>query len=91
MANVKVLRTAVWRMLLHRGARNEDLRYIIEFVESMRLDAARQLLARSPTTDDVRKIMEHVPSLRMKAQQVQWRNEKRQFLVDRMRKVIRSW
>ena len=52
------------------GFSNNDLRYIIRYVESLRQKAGQQLLRQAPTNDDLCYIIEYVKSLRQEAWQL---------------------
>ena len=56
-----------WQQLLEQKPTNEDLRYIIERVDSLREKAWQQLLEQKPTNEDLRYIIRWVDSLREKA------------------------
>ena len=49
------------------GFSNNDLRYIIRYVESLRQEAWQLLLSQEPTNDDLRYIIENVKPLRQEA------------------------
>jgi len=51
------------------GFSNNDLRYIIRYVESLRQEAWQLLLSQEPTNNDLRYIIECVRSLRQEAGQ----------------------
>ena len=57
-----------WTQLLAQNPANDDLRYIIEYVEALREKAGIQLLAQNPTNDDLRYIIEYVEALREQAE-----------------------
>jgi len=51
------------------GFFNDDLRYIIRYVKSLRQEAWQLLLSQAPTNNDLRYIIRYVKSLRQKAGQ----------------------
>ena len=52
------------------GFFNDDLRYIIRYVKSLRQEAWQLLLSQEPTNDDLCYIIEYVKSLRQEAWQL---------------------
>ena len=56
--------TELWNELLEQNPLNDDLCYVIEYVDSLREVAGRTLLERDPSNDDIRYVIEHVDSLR---------------------------
>ncbi len=57
----------LWQKLLGQNPTNDDLRYIIRYVEPLRQEAGQKLLGQNPTNDDLRYIIEYVESLRQEA------------------------
>jgi len=66
----------LWQEFLKQQPTNEDLRYIIERVESLREQAWQQLLKQQPTNEDLRHIIERVESLREQARSLLTRTKK---------------
>ena len=58
----------LWEEL--EGPTNDDLRYIIRYVEPLRKEAWQKLLGQGPTNDDLRYIIEYVEPLRKEAQKL---------------------
>ena len=57
----------LWKELVVAGPTNDDLCYIIEYVEPLRGEAWKQFLAHQPTNDDLRYIIRYVEPLRGEA------------------------
>jgi len=57
----------LWEEL--EGPTNDDLRYIIRYVEPLRKEAGQKLLGQGPTNDDLRYIIRYVEPLRKEAWQ----------------------
>jgi len=53
----------LWEELLKQQPTNDDLRYIIEHVDSLGKAAGQKLMEQQPTNNDLRYIIEHVDSL----------------------------
>ena len=66
----------LWQQLLKQQPTNEDLRYIIMWVESLREQAWQQLLKQQPTNEDLRYIIEWVEPLREQARSLLTRTKK---------------
>jgi len=57
----------LWEELLAQNPTNEDLRYVIEWVEALRQEAWQKLLVQNPTNEDLRYVIEWVEALRQEA------------------------
>jgi len=57
----------LWEELIKKQPTNNDLRYIIKHVESLRIKAWQKLLAQNPTNDDLHGVIEYVKLLKTEA------------------------
>ena len=62
----------LWNELMDTGKNpnNNDLRYVIGYVESLRSEAWQKLLNRNPSNNDLRYVIEYVKSLRFEARKM---------------------
>ncbi len=66
----------LWVDLLNQNPTNEDLRYVIEWVEPLRERAGNQLLNQNPTNEDLRYVIRWVEPLRERAGNQRKRSKK---------------
>ena len=57
----------LWVKYIDQRPTNNELRYVIEQIEPLRIKAAQKLLLRDPNSYNIRCVIEHVESLRKEA------------------------
>ena len=67
---VKTRLNELWKELLEQKPTNDDLRYVIRYVEPLRKEVWQKLLEQKPTNDDLRYVIEWVEPLRKEAQKL---------------------
>ena len=71
-------------LLFEKDLTNEDLQYIIEYVEPLQEEAWNMLLEKGPSNEDLQYIIWQVEPLREEAQEMLDKNHRRESLLEKI-------